>query len=211
MGRAKLTNPRARKVYPCERMVEGVSHDIPVGALYWSVSVFRRRPRRFCEAHKPTETELRGMAPQSRSDRASDAASGLTDAASTLRELGERATTAADDDSLSADDYAAEVADIVKELEQVSVDFSGVEELAEEIRSWADNMEEHFGSTSKYEEVSSAADELEGIDTDDSIPSLEAGASRDDLRAFAEEADSAADRLESSASEVESVSFPTMY
>ena len=36
--------------------------------------------------------------------------------------------------------------------------------LAEEMRSWADNIEEKFGATQKYETVSECADILEGID-----------------------------------------------
>lgn len=38
------------------------------------------------------------------------------------------------------------------------------ETLAEEMRSWCDNMEEKFSTTSRFETASAAADALEGID-----------------------------------------------
>lgn len=45
--------------------------------------------------------------------------------------------------------------------------FSEITTLAEEMRSWADGMEEKFSSTSKFETVSASADTLEGIDEPD--------------------------------------------
>lgn len=39
-----------------------------------------------------------------------------------------------------------------------------IETLGEEMRAWADNMEEKFGTTQKYETVSTTAETLEGID-----------------------------------------------
>lgn len=39
-----------------------------------------------------------------------------------------------------------------------------IESLAEEMRSWADNLEENFSGTQRYEIVSTTADTLEGID-----------------------------------------------
>lgn len=41
---------------------------------------------------------------------------------------------------------------------------STVEELAQEMRSWADSLEEKFSQTEKYSTVSETADNLEGID-----------------------------------------------
>ena len=46
-------------------------------------------------------------------------------------------------------------------LDAIGEVMSEVETLAEEMRSWADGMEEKFGSTNKFEEVSQAADTLE--------------------------------------------------
>ncbi len=50
----------------------------------------------------------------------------------------------------------------------VSEAFGEIESLAEEMRSWADNLEEKFSNTSKYETVSETADQLESV----SEPSL---------------------------------------
>jgi hypothetical protein len=44
---------------------------------------------------------------------------------------------------------------------------SEIESLASEMREWADNLEEKFSSTSKYETVSNTADLLEGISPPD--------------------------------------------
>lgn len=45
--------------------------------------------------------------------------------------------------------------------------FSEFEGLAEEMRSWSDNMEEKLSHTEKYERVSEAADTLENINRPD--------------------------------------------
>jgi hypothetical protein len=45
----------------------------------------------------------------------------------------------------------------------VSEAFSEISSLAEEMREWADNMEEKFSATQKYETVSETADTLENI------------------------------------------------
>lgn len=53
--------------------------------------------------------------------------------------------------------------------------YSEVQSLAEEMREWADNMEEKFSQTSKYDDVSSAADTLENIseaDLPDDMPAI---------------------------------------
>jgi len=42
--------------------------------------------------------------------------------------------------------------------------FYDLQELAGEIREWADNMEESFSSTSKYDAVNQAAEDLEGLE-----------------------------------------------
>lgn len=49
-------------------------------------------------------------------------------------------------------------------LDLISEAFSEVQQLAEEMRNWADNMEEKFSTTQKYEDVNNAADTLEGLD-----------------------------------------------
>jgi hypothetical protein len=49
-------------------------------------------------------------------------------------------------------------------LDLASEAYSEIEELAQEMRDWSDNIETNFGGTTKYEEVSAAADELENIE-----------------------------------------------
>lgn len=51
---------------------------------------------------------------------------------------------------------------------------SELESLGEEMRSWADNIEEKFSNTEKYERVSECADTLEGLSAPDVPESLEA-------------------------------------
>lgn len=54
-------------------------------------------------------------------------------------------------------------------LDAIGEVMADVEELGSEMRQWADNMEEKFGSTQKYEEVSQAADTLENAAGNDPV------------------------------------------
>lgn len=54
------------------------------------------------------------------------------------------------------------VADVASELE----------ELAQEMRDWADNMEESFSHTDKFQQVSDVADTLEYVDLDIEVPRI---------------------------------------
>lgn len=45
--------------------------------------------------------------------------------------------------------------------------YAALETLGEEMRSWADNMPENMQGGSKYEEITAAADELEGLSEPD--------------------------------------------
>lgn len=45
--------------------------------------------------------------------------------------------------------------------EAISMGYSTISELGEEMRDWADNLEEKFSATAKYEQVSEAADALQ--------------------------------------------------
>lgn len=115
--------------------------------------------------------------------------------------------------------------------------FSEFESLAEEMRSWADAIEEKFSTTEKYERINEAADTLEGIsrpDVDDNIGELEveyvepkkltSRSKRNDhacyllqvcIDALAErdddESSSLKDELDSALSDAEGVYFPGMY
>lgn len=48
-------------------------------------------------------------------------------------------------------------------LDAVGEVFADIEELAQEMRTWAENMEDRFGSTQKYSDVDQAAETLEDI------------------------------------------------
>ena len=54
----------------------------------------------------------------------------------------------------------------------VSEAFDEISSLAEEMRSWADNMEEKFSSTEKYSQVSEAADTLENAQEPNDYPAF---------------------------------------
>lgn len=49
-------------------------------------------------------------------------------------------------------------------LDALDEAFAEIEDLAQEMREWADNLEDKFSGTQKYEIVSSTADTLEGIE-----------------------------------------------
>jgi len=61
-------------------------------------------------------------------------------------------------------DHASPIDGIIDDAE------SGREELASELREWADNMEERMSHTEKYEQVSEAADALENVSFDIEVP-----------------------------------------
>ena len=121
---------------------------------------------------------------KSRATRASECASGLRDVAEKLREINWR-----------KQDVATQVEKAVEGL-----DLSEIESLAEEMRSWEENIQEKFSATQKYEEVSDAADALEAIDV---CMDMEI-----DCKQAAEEW---ADQLDIIAAELEDVQFPGMY
>lgn len=51
----------------------------------------------------------------------------------------------------------------IRLADAVSEAFSTYEDLGSQMRDWADNLEERLSHTQKYEDVSSAADTLEGL------------------------------------------------
>jgi hypothetical protein len=218
MGRATLTQVRSfRKAWTCDdRTVP--AHPIPKGSAGWTLSAFRQVAR-FCAAHKPSDERVANFAPKSRADRAGDAAGAFNDAASELSAIADEIRSAlgeADDgeadatNDLSADTLA-ELDALRVRLEAVGVDGSEVESLAEEMRTWADNLEGgNLGSTSKCEEVSECADELEGVEVPD-VPSAPGEATREAWEACADECEEAASALEEAASTVEGVNFPTAF
>ncbi len=54
---------------------------------------------------------------------------------------------------------------VKKKIEDAITDASSeLETLKEEIRSWSDSVEEHFPGSEKSQTLSSAADEIEGLD-----------------------------------------------
>lgn len=59
--------------------------------------------------------------------------------------------------------------------EAVSEAYGEVAALGEEMRGWADNLEEHFSQTSKYEAVSEAADTLEALEEPEAPAALNPG------------------------------------
>jgi hypothetical protein len=202
MARAKLSEVRNRKPVPCSVC----SEVIPVGAQKFVVESFRRRTN-FCLKDRPTPERVAAMAPKSRGDRASEAASVWHSTADELESIAVDAREQAEEMRRNA---AAEVSSDLKErVEALDVDES-VDGLADEMRNWADNMEEHFGSTSKFDAVSEAADTLEGLDFP-SIPSFPEAVTPEALEAFASECDDAAGELNDVAEEVEGVSFPGMF
>jgi len=87
-------------------------------------------------------------------------------------------------------------------------DFGEVESLMDEMANWRDGMSgTGLEYTAKFEEVESAADELEYIDTDPDIPSWK----EDSLGSLPDELEQVADDLEDAADELEGIDFPGMY
>jgi hypothetical protein len=54
-------------------------------------------------------------------------------------------------------------------LDAIQEAYSEIETLAQEMRDWADNMEENFSATQKYETVSGTADTLEELQEPDDL------------------------------------------
>lgn len=124
---------------------------------------------------------------KSRATRAGDAAQEWRDVAQAVRD--------------------AETAEAANEA-MGKFDASEFEALKEEMESWRDNMSgasmEHLP---KFEEVSQACDELDGIDVSEfDGKEFEAPQEGEEF-----DASDAADALESAADELENVSFPGMY
>jgi DNA repair exonuclease SbcCD ATPase subunit len=137
--------------------------------------------------------------PLSRSARAAQQADEWRGCASELEEL----------KSQLEEDFANNVTDmgvgvgLMQRAQEIvdTLDFSGLEELTEEMTSWRDNMSgTALENTSKYSEVEEAASTLEGIEADCST-SIE---SPDDI-------DEVVRELEEKADELEGVDFPGMY
>ncbi len=217
MGRATLKEVKARKAYPCRESKE--CPGIKPGQTYWLLSAFRRTAR-YCANHKPSDERVRHFAPQSRSDRASEQADQYRNAGSQLDDikseiddiLGEEPTEMENDKPapLTAD-QTTQLTELKGRLESVDVDTSELESLAEEMRSWADNMEESFGSTSKYEEVDECASNLENVDAEVDMPSFPDTVTRETMESLAEECEEASGSCEEKADEIGGIEFPGMY
>lgn len=203
MARARLKQTKARKAWRCRTC----QRDIVPGELYWFLSAFRRSAR-YCVEHKPTPETVGAFAPKSRVDRASAVADGLRSCASAMRELAEgiqAALYAAGEKELDAD-ILADLRAIYDTLPEP--DFGEVESLTDEMASWRDGMSgTGLEYTAKYEEVESASDALDYIDTDPDIPSW----NEDSLGTLADELEQVADDLEENADELEGIDFPGMY
>lgn len=225
MAQATLKEVKARKDYPCAAGGERIQRS----QKYWKLEAYMREAR-YCFKHKPTDEQVRHFAPQSRSDRASEAAGNARDAASELNEIAEEAKQLVEEvrDLLEedADETVSEaqrkeraeeklregVRELAMRVSNVGPDLSEVESLAEEMGNWRDGMSgTNLENSSKYSEVEDCASELEGIDTECSIPSLEENADLDTLESFADDCENEASELDSKADEIEGISFPGMY
>jgi seryl-tRNA synthetase len=229
MGRATLKEVTARKAATCQTGGE----PIKPGDKYWKLEAFRRSAK-FCHQHQPSDEQVRHFAPQSRADRASEAADSARSAGSELDDISNDAKALAekvqkilddgDEDEAAKEPSAATkkkaeevLREGVKELSQrvagISYDLSEVESLAEEIGNWRDGMSgTGLENTGKYSEVEDCASELEGIETEPvDVSSLDEKASLEDLESFADECEEASSGLDSAADEIEGISFPGMY
>lgn len=90
---------------------------------------------------------------------------------------------------------------VVKDAKAIleEYDTSELETLRDEMTSWRDNYPDNLRSTSKFEEVDTAASELENME--ETAPDVD---SIDDI-------ESAIEELERRAEELENVQFPGMY
>lgn len=90
-----------------------------------------------------------------------------------------------------------------------------IRNLADEMTSWRDNIEEHFSQTDKYERVSEAADTLEQAADDlenieePTAPEIKEGTEKSKVEEYTSDLIEAADSIESAASDAENVEFPT--
>ncbi|MCI4320517.1 MAG: hypothetical protein L3K23_10400 [Thermoplasmata archaeon] len=205
MARAVCRKVTARKNSRCSVGGEAIH----AGDPKFVVTSFRRRTD-FCVLHEPTPEQVRGMAPQSRADRASTAAGEWTSTAEELRSIAEDAREAIGDDK-TPEDMVTDFSDLKARVEGLSIDESIKEELADEMRTWADNLDSgNLGHTSKHDEVEQAADEVEGIDLP-SLPSFPEPATKESVEGFADECEECAGELDDAASSLEGVDFPTAF
>ncbi len=210
MGRATLKEVTARKPTTCQTC----QAPIQPGTKYWKLAAFRQQAK-FCQQHQPSNEQVRHFAPQSRADRASEQADQIREASEELQSIADEVNTilsGMDDRTEFTDEEKEELLAFKERAEKVGVDFSELESLAEEMRSWADNMDSgNLGHTSKYDEVEEVAGILEGIDADAEIPSAPEEMTVEAWESFAEECETQASELDSKADELEGVSFPGMY
>ena len=229
MTRAKLFNPKARKQFECRG--EGPKHFIKPGEKYWCVTAMRQQPARFCDAHKPTDEYVSNFGPKSRADRAFDCADQFNDAGIQLNEIAEEIGHILDEpmeEELKegeTEENAPLTADQVERLlklkprlEEIGPDGSDFTALADELRSWADNMSgTGLENTGKYSEVDDAAGEAEGVDVDGfEVPSWptengEPVVTRETMATLKDECETASGDAETIGGEMEGCSWPQMY
>ncbi len=203
MARATLKEVKARIAWKCHTC----QHDIVPGERYWLLSAFWQSAR-YCSEHKPSPEVVKAFGPKSRADRASEVADGLRSCASEMRDLAVDIR-----DVLGTAGDKEPDADILVGFRATydalpEPDFGEVESLVEEMTNWRDGMSgTGLENTAKFEEVGSAADALESLDTYIDIPSWE----EDNLGALADELEQVADNLESTADDLEGIDFPGMY
>lgn len=228
MSRVSVREVKARKPTKCATC----GNPIVVGQMKAVVESFRRRVD-FCLPDKPTAEQARRYAPQSRSDRASDAAGAWRDAASELddiaseaRELASRLreetpevaegnTTADTDPKVANEDLKADVKALADRVANVGVDTSEAESLRDEMQSWEENLSganmEHLPKYDEVQEANQACEEAVSDAENVTVPSLDATAGADALDTFADECEEAAGSLNEAADALEGVDFPGMY
>lgn len=203
----KLTQHRANKDYT------GICGDaIRKGEQYWSLTAFRQQAR-YCINHRPDAATVRRFGGLSRADRASDCADGLRDVANAYRSLADGIRVYLDNDrfaqGMADDERDAELARIKAQFDELpDSDCSEIDDLAQELGDWRDNMQgTGLENTAKFEEVSDTAGTLESIDTDPDTPSWDG----DNLSSTADDLETCAEALEDIADELESIDYPGMY
>jgi chromosome segregation ATPase len=113
----------------------------------------------------------------------------------------------------SSEKKMAELEELCSRFEDIvgSIELGEIEALYDEMSAWRDNFPENLQSTSKYEEVETAADALET--QKDEIESLSFShnpkdSTIEDIEGAMQEV---IDTLENAISELESVEFPSMF
>ena len=201
MTRARLYEIKARKEFVCNQCEQTIQK----GEKYWAIKCFRLVVR-FCYKDKPSEQSIKSYDRLSRSDRASDVAGNLENTASGLRGIVEKIRYLELDEKERTPEALEELKNSFESIGEP--DMSDLESLADEIRSWADNMGgTGLENTGKYSEVEECAEALESIDTSIDMPTWD----ETDLSSVADECESCADDLEGKASEITDVNFPRMY